>query len=162
MYKIFFQIIVFILFYTHTYPTHGENNNHIFEGIWFTCEFSRKKSPPSDNCEMFDDEGFIVNNDLVHYLRIINSKEKNCKGKKIGQCFKKNKKEIKVKKNKLGKIKFNKNYLSISWLGCKQKYFISKKNYFYTLTPDEDKCFWATKRIFYISKFYGKVKFDND
>ena len=30
----------------------------IGDGIWFTCEFTQSKTPPTDGCEMFDDEGF--------------------------------------------------------------------------------------------------------
>ena len=160
MYQIFLQVLFLVLYFTHI--TYGENNNSISDEIWFTCEFAKKQSPPNDNCAMFDDEGFLVKNDIVYYLRIKNSREKNCKGNKIGHCFKKNKKVIKVKKNKLGKIKFNESYLSVSWLGCKQKYFVSKNKFFYSLIPEKNKCFWATKRVFYISKFNGKIMIEND
>ena len=30
------------------------------EGAWFECEFSGKTTPPSDNCKMLDNDGFIM------------------------------------------------------------------------------------------------------
>ena len=37
------------------------------EGAWFECEFSGKTTPPSDNCKMLDNDGFIFsNNKAIH------------------------------------------------------------------------------------------------
>ena len=59
----------------------------IGDGIWFTCEFTQSKTPPTDGCEMFDDEGFKASEGQLSYLRMIGSAETNCKGQKKGQCF---------------------------------------------------------------------------
>ena len=57
------------------------------DGIWFTCEFTQSKTPPTDGCEMFDDEGFEARDGQISYLRMLGSQETGCKGQKKGQCF---------------------------------------------------------------------------
>ena len=32
--------------------------NLVLKGYWFECEFSEKTTPPKDQCDMLDDDGF--------------------------------------------------------------------------------------------------------
>ena len=35
------------------------------KGYWFECEFSEKTTPPKDQCEMLDDDGFNFKEDVA-------------------------------------------------------------------------------------------------
>ncbi len=76
----------------------------IGDGIWFTCEFTQSKTPPTDGCEMFDDEGFKASKGQLSYLRMIGSAETNCKGNKQGQCFPADLPQIIVKTKPIGDV----------------------------------------------------------
>ena len=66
------------------------------EGVWFTCEFTQSQTPPDDDCQTFDDEGFRFSDGTATYLRMLGSEETNCKGGKKGQCFPRSTPEISV------------------------------------------------------------------
>ncbi len=158
MFLFFVKFFVFITILIFPLKASDENYNS-FDGIWFTCEFAKSQSPPNDDCNMFDDEGFSVEGGFVTYLRILGSSEKNCKGMKKGHCFNRNLKKIKVKTRKIGKINFKQNFLKVSWLGCSQKYKMLNSQDYYTLIPNKKRCFWASKKHFYISRFEGEIIF---
>ena len=100
------------------------------DGYWFECEFSEKNSPPKDNCNMLDNDGFKFEKNNILHIKNVNSKEEKCKKNKIGQCFKANKKSIVVKLGRKDKIEFKDSNLILSFLGCNQKYkLIDKVNY---------------------------------
>ena len=52
------------------------------DGIWFICEFSISSNPPDDNCEMLDNDGFLVEKGKISHLKI-KAKENLIKLKKI-------------------------------------------------------------------------------
>ena len=39
-------------------------------GIWFICEYSISNNPPNDNCEMLDNDGFLVEQGKISHLKI--------------------------------------------------------------------------------------------
>ena len=128
-------------------------------GIWFKCEFSQRQRAPDDNCQMFDDEGFQLSDGRLSYLRITESDETACRGAKKGQCFRRDRPKIVVKKTDRGKLTLHKNRIEVKYLLCTQKfYFVDKENY-REIWPDKDRCFWASKRRFYIAPFEGKYSF---
>ena len=94
----------------------------IGDGIWFTCEFTQSKSPPTDGCEMFDDEGFEAKGGQLNYLRMIGSAETNCKGQKQGQCFPGNLPQITVQTKPIGDVWLDADKLYVKWYGCTQDY----------------------------------------
>jgi hypothetical protein len=133
------------------------NTNVIWNGVWFTCEFSNRTKAPDDGCYMFDNEGFRVTDGIFSYLKVINSTEKQCRGNKTGHCFKSDEEDIIVKESPIGKIDIQPDHLFVRYLGCKQRFSFQETTDFFAVIPDEKKCFWASKRHFYVARYNGDL-----
>ena len=127
----------------------------IGDGIWFTCEFTQSKTPPTDGCEMFDDEGFQLADGRLSYLRITHSDETACRGNKKGQCFRRDRPNITITKTDRGRLTLRKNQFDVKFLGCTQTFYFADTANYREMWPDDDRCFWASKRRFYIAPFDG-------
>ncbi len=127
------------------------------DGYWFECEFTSKTEPPKDKCNMLDDDGFKFKDTYLIHVKNISSKERNCKKKKVGQCFKAAEKSILIKYGRKDKIAFQNSSLIISFLGCDQYYKLEKKNNYVQAIPNKKRCFWAGKKNFFIKKYTGKI-----
>ena len=134
-----------------------DKTNKVWNGVWFTCEFSQRTRAPDDKCKMFDNEGFRVDDGVFSYLEMTNSTEKNCRGNKIGHCFNRNMNAIIVKESPIGKIDIRPDHLFVSYLGCKQLFSFEQTEDYYAIIPDEEKCFWASKRHFYVARYLGNI-----
>ena len=128
-------------------------------GIWFVCEFAQHQRPPDDACQMFDDEGFQLADGQLSYLRITQSDESACRGDKKGQCFRRDRPEITVTKKTRGKLTLRENQFEVKFLGCSQTFYFADAKHYREMWPDDDRCFWASKRRFYIAPFYGIYSF---
>ena len=129
----------------------------IGDGIWFTCEFAQSKTPPTDRCEMFDDEGFRASEGQLSYLRMIGSAETNCKGNKQGQCFAADLPQITVKTKPIGDVWLDTDRLYVTWYGCTQDYHFFQDEGFVTVKPEGKDCFWSRERHFYVAPYKGQV-----
>tara|TARA_Y100000591_G_C21691524_1_gene623372 strand:- start:288 stop:785 length:498 start_codon:yes stop_codon:yes gene_type:complete len=129
----------------------------IGDGIWFTCEFTQSKTPPTDRCEMFDDEGFKAKEGQLSYLRMIGSAEVNCKGQKQGQCFPADLPQITVQTKPIGAVRLDANRLYVKWYGCTQDYRFFQGEGFVTVKPEGKDCFWSRERHFYVAPYKGQV-----
>ena len=127
------------------------------DGAWFECEFSGKTSQPTDNCQMLDNDGFIFSKNVAAHISVIDSQETNCKKNKIGQCFQSNLSFIKVRRGRKDKVQFENSKLILTFLGCGQVFYLTNKIDYIEAIPDEKKCFWAGKKIFYLKKYNGKL-----
>ena len=125
-------------------------------GTWFTCEFAKSRTPPHDGCAMFDDEGFRFDQGRLTYIRVTDSNETKCRGGKVGQCFSRDQAAITIKTQDRGELNLGDDWITVSYLGCKQKYSFTDKSEYREITPEKDRCFWARKRHFYIARFAGK------
>ncbi len=59
-------------------------------GDWFRCEFfdSAAPSPPSDSCQMLDDDGLrFTSAGIFSTIEVKNSSEEGCLDAKVGKCF---------------------------------------------------------------------------
>lgn len=126
-------------------------------GTWFTCEFARSQTPPDDDCAMFDDEGFRFSNGRFTYVRITESDETACRGNKVGQCFQRNLPAITITANDRGKLDLGTDRIKVSYLFCTQTFYFKDTEHYREIWPDEDRCFWARKRHFYIARYAGRV-----
>ena len=131
--------------------------NLVLKGYWFECEFSEKTTPPKDQCDMLDDDGFNFKKNVAINIKNISSKEINCKKNKIGQCFRSNTKSINIKVGRSDQIKFQDSNLILSLLGCSQKFKLKSYINFIEAMPDKKKCFWTGKKHFYLKKYNGSV-----
>ena len=128
-------------------------------GIWFICEFSQRQRAPDDACQMFDDEGFQLADGRLSYLRITQSEETDCRGKKKGQCFRRDRSEIIITKTNRGRLTLRENQFDVKFLGCTQTFYFKDTEHYREMWPDKDRCFWASKRRFYIAPFDGQFTF---
>ena len=129
-------------------------------GIWFICEFAQRQRAPDDACQMFDDEGFQLADGRLSYLRITQSDETACRGEKKGQCFRRDRKDITVTKTNRGRLTLRENQFDVKFLGCTQTFYFADTEHYREMWPDEDRCFWANKRRFYIAPFDGNFSFE--
>ena len=128
-------------------------------GIWFTCEFAQRQRAPDDSCQMFDDEGFQLADGRLSYLRITHSDETACRGGKKGQCFRRDRANITITKTDRGRLTLRKNQFDVKFLGCTQTFYFADTADYREMWPDDDRCFWASKRRFYIAPFDGTYNF---
>lgn len=129
------------------------------DGSWFECEFSGKTSPPTDKCQILDNDGFIFSKNVAAHISVIDSQETNCKKNKIGQCFQSNLSSITVRRGRKDKVQFENSKLILTFLGCSQVFYLKDKIDYIEAKPDTKKCFWAGKKIFYLKKYNGKLIF---
>ena len=126
-------------------------------GAWFTCEFARSQTPPDDDCAMFDDEGFRFSDGRFTYVRITESNETACRGEKVGQCFRRDRPAISIKTSDRGKLDLGADRIRVSYLFCTQTFYFRDTEHYREIWPDEDRCFWARKRHFYIARYKGRI-----
>ena len=128
-------------------------------GIWFICEFAQRQRAPDDACQMFDDEGFQLADGQLSYLRITQSDETACRGDKKGQCFRRDRANITITKTDRGRLTLRENQFDVKFLGCTQTFYFADTGHYREIWPDDDRCFWASKRRFYIAPFDGIYNF---
>jgi len=128
-------------------------------GIWFICEFAQRQRAPDDACQMFDDEGFQLADGQLSYLRITQSDETACRGDKKGQCFRRDRPQITITKTNRGRLTLRENQFDVKFLGCTQRFYFTDTEHYREMWPDDDRCFWASKRRFYIAPFDGIYSF---
>jgi len=128
-------------------------------GIWFICEFAQRQRAPDDACQMFDDEGFQLADGRLSYLRITQSDETACRGDKKGQCFRRDRANITITKTDRGRLTLRENQFDVKFLGCTQTFYFADNAHYREMWPDDDRCFWASKRRFYIAPFDGIYNF---
>ena len=128
-------------------------------GIWFICEFAQRQRAPDDACQMFDDEGFQLADGRLSYLRITQSDEAACRGNKKGQCFRRDRANITITKTDRGRLNLRENQFDVIFLGCTQTFYFADTAHYREMWPDDDRCFWASKRRFYIAPFDGIYNF---
>ena len=127
-------------------------------GNWFTCEFARSQTPPDDECAMFDDEGFRFLNGRFTYVRITESDETACRGEKVGQCFRRDRPAITISTSDRGKLDLGPERIRVKYLFCTQTFYFKDTEHYREIWPDEDRCFWARKRHFYIARYDGEIR----
>ena len=131
--------------------------NFVWNGVWFTCEFSNRTKAPDDGCYMFDNEGFRVSDGIFTYLEVINSTEKNCRGNKTGHCFKSDALGLKAKKRKIGEFVIGSNWVEVDYLSCTQRFWFEEFETYWHGWPDDKKCFWTRKKEFFVKRYNGEL-----
>ena len=129
-----------------------------WSGTWFTCEFAKSRTPPHDSCAMFDDEGFRFSDGRFTYVRITESDETACKGEKAGQCFRRDRPDITISTTDRGRLDLGADRIRVSYLLCTQTFYFKDTENYREIWPDEDRCFWARKRHFYIARYEGRIE----
>jgi hypothetical protein len=126
-------------------------------GTWFTCEFAKSQAPPHDSCAMFDDEGFRFSDGRFTYVRITGSDETACRGEKTGQCFRRDRPAITIRTTDRGRLDLGPDRIRVKYLFCTQTFYFRDTEHYREIWPDENRCFWARKRHFYIARYTGEI-----
>ncbi|MBL6775240.1 MAG: hypothetical protein ISQ26_07495 [Candidatus Puniceispirillum sp.] len=126
-------------------------------GFWFICEFAQRQRAPDDECKMFDDEGFQLADGRLRYIRMHGSTETACRSNKKGQCFSSILPAIRISRTDRGKLSLGDKLFKVRYFGCSQTYYFTDTPNYREIWPDEKRCFWASKRRFYIAPYHGKV-----
>ncbi len=127
------------------------------DGIWFICEYSVSNNPPNDNCEMLDNDGFLVEQGLISHLKIKNSQQEGCRGNRTGHCFKSDTIGLKVKKRKIGEFVIGSNWVEVDYLSCTQRFWFKEFETYWHVWPDDKKCFWTRKKEFFVQRYKGEL-----
>ena len=130
----------------------------IWRGIWFRCEFAHSQIPPDDNCRMLDDDGFQVIRGIVHHVKVVDSAETKCRNNRIGNCFKKTETGLSAEITEIGPIQLSEKGAEVTWLGCTQKYGITKHTYYLELSPDAEQCWWTPNKRYFVARYAGHIK----
>lgn len=128
-----------------------------WEGVWFTCEFAQRQSPPDDGCTMFDDEGFRYKDGILSYLKMLGSEQTACRGNKKGQCFLRNRPSIRTSSRQIGDITIINDKMIVRYWGCDQPFSLHDGPDYMTVKPIGKKCLWSQERHFYIAPYEGDV-----
>ncbi|MBT3989878.1 MAG: hypothetical protein HOG95_10160 [Rhodospirillaceae bacterium] len=132
------------------------------EGIWFRCEFAHSQIPPDDNCRMLDDDGFQIIKGMVHHVKILNSREAACRHNRIGNCFKRDQAGLAAERSEIGPIKFADMMAEVTWLGCTQKYGLTKHPNYLEITPTPEQCWWTPDKRYFVARYRGPVKITDE
>ena len=106
---------------------------------------------------MFDDEGFQLAEGRLRYIRMIGSTETACRRNKKGQCFSSSTQAIRISRTDRGKLTLGKNQFKVRYFGCTQVFYFDDTPKYREIWPDKKRCFWASKRRFYIAPYKGKI-----
>ena len=118
------------------------------DGIWFICEYSVSNNPPDDNCEMLDNDGFLVEEGKISHLKIKNSKQQGCRGDRTGHCFTSGNLGLKAKKRKIGEFIIGSNWVEVNYLSCTQRYWFEEFDNYWHGWPDDNRCFGRVTKNF--------------
>ena len=110
---------------------------------------------------MFDDEGFQLAEGRLRYIRMIGSTETACRGNKKGQCFSSSTPAIRISRTDRGKLTLGKTQFRVSYFGCTQVFYYKDTRKYREIWPNKKRCFWASKRRFYIAPYKGEVTIVN-
>lgn len=141
-----------------TAPAWADGDKIKLDGLWFTCEFAHSKIPPPDKCETLDDDGFLVEGDFAWHMKVQNGDREGCRGDRAGNCFKRDRKSIVVKKRKIGEAVRTDKGAIIEYLWCGQPYAITHGPDYSEVRPIEPMCTWTSKKTYYVSRWTGDVE----
>ena len=140
-------------------PLYAESR--AWDGLWFECEFASRQAPPEDGCAMLDDDGFLFSANRVTYMKVVDSKETDaCKKQRAGQCFQATAPKITITEQRNGKAKFTDTTIGLRFLGCTQIFHMTAMGDFVEAKPDQDRCYWAGEKHFYLRQYQGQVVVD--
>ena len=101
--------------------------------------------------------GFNLPKGRLRYIRMLGSTETACRSNKKGQCFSANMPEIRISRTDRGELSLGDKQFKVRYFGCTQIYYFTDTPTYREIWPDKKRCFWASKRRFYIAPYQGNV-----
>ena len=108
---------------------------------------------------MLDNDGFIFNENIDQIYFFYNLVLDYLLPIYVQQCFQSDLKFVTVRKGRQDKVNFQNGKLILTFLGCGQVFHLKDKIKYVEAAPDNKKCFWAGKKVFYLKKYNGKLIF---
>jgi len=153
----FYFLILFVLMFFFNLLNNVSAEVKTLDGIWFICEYSISNNPPHDNCEMLDNDGFLVDQGVISHLQIKNSTQQGCRGNRTGHCFTSGTLGLKAKKRKIGKFIIGSNWVEVDYFSCTQRYWFEEFGNFWHGWPDANRCFWTREKEFFVQRYFEEL-----
>lgn len=131
------------------------------DGLWFSCEYAHSKIPPSDNCQVLDDDGFLISGGKIAYVKIENGDQTGCRGGRAGQCFERTRTALKARTLGIGEVTPTPDGGIISYLWCDQAYTVTRYKTHAEVRPSGRRCLWASDKTYYVARWSGKITIEN-
>ncbi|NQV99679.1 MAG: hypothetical protein HQ483_08275 [Rhodospirillales bacterium] len=135
----------------------AEPDKITLDGLWFTCEYAHSQIPPSDDCKILDDDGFLVEGDFVWHMKVQNGDREGCRGDRSGNCFRRERRQLTAKKKKIGQAVRTAKGAVIDYLWCGQPYEISHGEHYSEVRPVAPLCPWTSKKTYYVARWDGQL-----
>ncbi len=127
------------------------------DGLWFSCEYAHSKSPPPDQCQTLDDDGFLVKGDYIWYMKVQDGDREGCRGERPGNCFRRDRSQLTATQSEIGQLQLTESGAIINYLWCDQAYEITDRDIFSEIRPTGGLCFWASDKTYYVAKWRGQM-----
>ncbi len=159
MLKYHFIILSFIIsLFAGGGQVFAQDSGISWDGVWFKCEFSGRNTPPPDDCEILDDDGFLFEKNRFSHVKLLNGREAAaCKKQRAGECFRASEPSITVSKARHGKAKLTPTSIGLRYFGCTQVFDARSLGNYLEAKPAAKKCFFTRDRYFYLRRYAGAV-----
>jgi len=127
------------------------------DGLWFSCEYAHSKTPPTDNCQVLDDDGFLIKGGKIAYVKIANGDQTGCRGDRAGQCFDRSRETLKARTMGIGEVTPTPDGGMISYLWCTQAYTVTRRETHAEVRPSGERCLWTSDKTYYVARWSGKI-----
>lgn len=132
------------------------------DGPWFLCEYAHSKIPPSDQCRMMDDDGFLLKEGTVHHIKVTNSAETNCRGGRAGHCFLRTAPAVSASRSEIGPVEISGPLIAVDFFGCVQLYGFQQRDGYIEIRPAKEQCFWTPNKHYYLARYEGRLTLTDD
>ncbi len=127
------------------------------DGLWFSCEYAHSKIPPTDNCQVLDDDGFLVKGGEIAYVKIRNGDRSGCRGGRPGQCFDRTRKRLNASTMGIGEVTPTADGGIVRYLWCDQAYKVTRFETHAEVRPTGERCLWASDKTYYVARWSGEI-----
>ena len=131
------------------------------DGLWFSCEYAHSTIPPSDNCRVLDDDGFLIKDGEIAYVKIKDGDRSGCRGGRAGQCFDRGRATLKARTMGIGNVTPTPDGGIISYLWCDQAYTVTRHDTHAEVRPSGERCLWASDKTYYVARWSGKITIED-
>jgi len=131
------------------------------DGLWFSCEFAHRNAPPDDNCQILDDDGFLIKGGDIAYVKVKNGDPAGCKKNRAGQCFDRSRMSLQATTIGIGEVIPTKDGGIVSYFWCDQAYTVTTLPTHAEVRPTGERCLWTSDKTYYVARWQGKIEIDD-
>jgi hypothetical protein len=131
------------------------------DGLWFSCEYAHSTSPPSDGCQVLDDDGFLVRGGEIAYVKIENGDPTGCRGDRAGHCFNRSRQRLKATTMGIGEVVPTEDGGIVRYLWCDQAYTVTQRKTHAEVRATGERCLWTSDKTYYVARWAGEIIIDD-